>query len=50
MRILGYLLLVVLLCVGCSDVDEVKTEVHQLFDTWNQALQEEDAELFSGPS
>ena len=46
MRILGYLLLVVLLCVGCSDGDEVKTEVQQLFDTWYQALQEEDAELF----
>ena len=46
MRILGYLLLVLLLCVGCSDGDEVKAEVQQLFDTWNQALQEEDAELF----
>ena len=46
MRILGYLLVVVLLCVGCSDGDEVKAAVQQLFDTWNQALQEEDAELF----
>ena len=39
-------MLVVLLSVGCSDGDEVKTAVQQLFDTWNQALQEEDAELF----
>ena len=46
MRILGYLLLMVLLCVGCSDRNEVKAPVQQMFDTWNQALQADDAELF----
>ena len=67
MRILGSLLLVVLLSVGCSDVsptttpaptateapetegesgDEVRAAVQRLFDTWDRALQDEDAELF----
>ena len=39
-------MLVVLLCVGCSDGNEVKAPVQRMFDTWNQALQEKDAELF----
>ena len=67
MRILGSLLLVVLLCVGCSDAspmttpaptaneasesegessDEVRAAVQLLFDTWDRALEDEDAELF----